>query len=83
MTQFSKKRFFPPLRLLKRARSYPGHHLLLIVIVDNGQSIRFFVFLHKIEKLGMVIRILNLEGHQYCMIGSKVTTILTTFYVHE
>ena len=31
----------------------------------------------------MVLRILNLEGHQNCMIGSKVTTILTSFFVHD
>ena len=35
-----------------------------VVIVDNGQSIRFFVFLHKLEWVGMVLRILNLEGHK-------------------
>ena len=28
----------------------------------------------------MVLRILNLEGYQYCLIGSKVTTILKTFF---
>ena len=31
----------------------------------------------------MVLRILNLGGHQNCMIGSKVTTILATFFVHD
>ena len=40
-----------------------------------------FVFFHKIEWVCMVLRILNLEGHQNCMIGSKVTTILATFFV--
>ena len=35
-----------------------------VVIVNNGQSIRFFVFLYKIEWVGIVLRILNLEGHQ-------------------
>ena len=43
------------------------------VIVDNGHSIRFSAFLHKIEWIGLVLIILNLEGHQNCMIGSKVT----------
>ena len=28
-----------------------------VVIVDNGQSIKFFVFLYKIEWIGMVLRI--------------------------
>ena len=51
-----------------------------IVIVDNGQSLRFFVFLHKIEWVSMVLRILNLEGHQNCMIGSKVIAILMPFF---
>ena len=55
----------------------------LSVIVDNGQSIRFFVFLQKIECVDMVLRILNLEGHQHGMIDSKVMTILTTFFVHD
>ena len=31
----------------------------------------------------MVLRILNLEGHQNYMIGSKVTKHLTTFVVHD
>ena len=44
-----------------------------VVIVDNRPKLRFFVFLHKIEWVNMVLRILNLEGHQNCMIGSKVT----------
>ena len=42
----------------------------------------FFVFFHKIEWVCMVLRILNLEGHQNYMIISKVTTIFTTFFVH-
>ena len=41
------------------------------VIVNNGQSIRFVVFLHKIEWIVMVLTILNLEGHQNYMIISK------------
>ena len=31
----------------------------------------------------MVLMIVNLEGHQNCMISSKVTTILTMFLVNE
>ena len=31
----------------------------------------------------MVLMIVNLEGHQNCMISSKVTTILTMFLVDE
>ena len=57
--------------------------VIKIVIVDNGQSIRFFVFLHQTEWAGMVLRILNLEEHQNCMIGSKVTTVLTTFFLPD
>ena len=38
----------------------------------------FVGFLHKTEWLGMVLRILNLEEYQNCMIGDKVTTILKT-----
>ena len=54
--------------------------VIKVVIVDKGQSIRFFVFLHKIEWLGVVLRILNLEGYQNCINGSKVRTIFTTFF---
>ena len=46
-----------------------------IEIIDNGQSIRFFVFLHNIEWLDMALRILNLEGYQNCMICLKVTIV--------
>ena len=53
-----------------------------VIIVNNGQSIRFFVFLYQIEWGGMVLRILNLEAHEKCIMGSKVTTILTKFFVH-
>ena len=31
----------------------------------------------------MVLSILNQEGHQNLMIGSKVKTILTTFFVND
>ena len=51
-----------------------------VVIVDYGQM---FFFFHKIEWVCMVLRILNLEGRQNVMIDSKVTTILTMFFVHN
>ena len=54
-----------------------------VVIVDNGQSIKVFVFLHNVEHVCMDLWILNLEGHKNCMIDSKVTTILTTFFVND
>ena len=54
-----------------------------IIIVDTGQSIRFSVFLRNIEWIGMVLGILNLDGNQNCMIGSKVRTVVTTFIVND
>ena len=36
-----------------------------IVIVNNGQRVEFFVFLPKRECVKMVLRILNLKGHQH------------------
>ena len=53
--------------------------VIKVVIVDNGQSIIFFVLLHKKERKNLVLIIQNLEEHQNYMIGSKVTTILTVF----
>ena len=50
-------------------------------IVDYGQMVRVFVFCHKIEKVGIVLRILNIEGHQNCMISTQVTNILMMFFV--
>ena len=51
---------------------------------QNGQSFfSFFSSSHKIEWVCMVVRIINLEGHQNSMIGSKVTTILTMFFFHD
>ena len=57
--------------------------VIIDVVVDKGQSIRVFVFLHKRKWVCVVLRIPNLEGHQNCMIGSKLTTIFTTFFVHD
>ena len=56
--------------------------VIKVVIVNYGQMIIFFFF-YKIEWVNVVPRILNLEGHQNCMIGSKVKTILTLFFVHD
>ena len=51
--------------------------------IDYGQIVRVFVFFHKIEWACMILRILNLEGKKNCMIGSKVITILGTFFGHD
>ena len=53
------------------------------VIVNYGQMVRVFFLLHTKEWLDMVLKILNIERHQNYMIGSKVTMILTTFFVHD
>ena len=52
------------------------------VSVNYGQPVRLlaFVFFHKTEWVIMIFMILNLEGHQNCMIASKVTTILMQFF---
>ena len=47
-----------------------------VLIINYGSC-----FSHKTEQVNMVLRIIKLEGHQNCMIGSKVTTILTMFFV--
>ena len=44
--------------------------------VNYGQTIAVFVFFHEIEWVYNVLRILNLQGQQNCLIGSKVTAIL-------
>ena len=48
-------------------------------IFNISQIIGIFVCLYQIEWVGMVIRILKLEGHHNFMIGSRVTSILTIF----
>ena len=53
--------------------------VIKVEIVDYGQTVRVFVFFHKLELLFMVLRILNLEGHQNSLIGSKVITIYQCF----
>ena len=40
----------------------------------------FLSFFNKAELVDMVLRILNLEGEQNCIIGSKVTKILPLFF---
>ena len=44
---------------------------------QNGSS---FCIFHETEWVYKVLGILNLEGQQNCMIGSKVTAILTQFF---
>ena len=68
-----------------------GHRVTMSVCVSvikfvidyKGQRIRVFFFVHKIEWDGKVLGILNLEEHKNCMIHSKVTMILTMFFVHD
>ena len=57
--------------------------LCLKLSVNYGQTVRVFVFFHKTEWINMVLRILNLEGLQNCMIGSKVSTILPLFFLFK
>ena len=57
--------------------------VFVVTIVNNGRSIRFFVFLHQIDWVDMVLKILNLEGLQNCMIYSKHKTFLTKFFVND
>ena len=45
-----------------------------------GQTVGVSVFFQKTEWFCMVLRILNQEEQLNCMIGSKVTTILPTFF---
>ena len=51
----------------------------LKVSVNYGQPVRVCVCFPKTKWVNMVCRILNLEGHWYCMIVSKVTTIYQCF----
>ena len=53
--------------------------MCLKVSVNYSQTVGVSVFFHKIQWVDMVLRILNLEGQQNCMIASKVTTILPPF----
>ena len=57
--------------------------VIKFVIVDAAQRVKVLVFLYEIESVCMVLRILNLGGHENCMICFKVTTTLTLFFVHH
>ena len=50
--------------------------LCLKLKVNYGQTIAVLVFFYEIEWVYKVLRILNIEGQQNCMIGSKVTKTL-------
>ena len=54
--------------------------MCLKLSVKYGQTIAIFVFFHETEWFYKVLRILNLEGQQNCIIGSKVTTILSPYF---
>ena len=54
--------------------------MCLKLSVNYGQTIGVFVFFHETEWVCNVLRILNLEGQQNCMIGLKVTVILPPFF---
>ena len=47
---------------------------------NYGQTVRVFVFFQKTDWVSRVLRLLNLEEQQNCMIGSKVTAILSPFF---
>ena len=54
--------------------------MCLKVSVNYGQLVRVFVFFHKTDWVHMVLRILNIEGQQKRMMGSKVKIILPMFF---
>ena len=54
--------------------------MCLKISFNYGQTVGVFVFFHETEGVNMVLGILNLEGQQNCMIGSKVKTILSPFF---
>ena len=54
--------------------------LCLKLSVNYGQTVAVFVFFHETEWAYKVLRILNLEGQQNCVIGSKVRAILPQFF---
>ena len=54
--------------------------MCLKLSVNYGQTVGVLVFFLKTKLVIMVLGILNLEGQQNCMIGSKVTTILPPFF---
>ena len=54
--------------------------MCLKLSANYGQTVRVFVFFHKTECVYKVLGILNLEEQLNCMIGSKVTAILSPFF---
>ena len=54
--------------------------LCLKLSVNYGKTVAVFAFFHETEWVFKVLSILNLEGQQNCMIGSKVTAILPQFF---
>ena len=54
-----------------------------VVIVNYGQTVRVFIFYHKIEWAALVLRILNLKGHQNNIIGSKSYNDYIDVFVHN
>ena len=53
--------------------------LCLKLSVNYGKTVAVFAFFHETEWFYKVLGILNLEGQQNCMIGSKVTELLPQF----
>ena len=72
-----------PLSLIDSLGQSPILFLKIFQMLIMAQMARVLVFFHKIAWLCRVLRILNLEGHQNCIIGSEVMTILTMFFVHD
>ena len=62
----------------KQLMSVMNHHMYvcacLKVSVNYGQQVRGFFIFFFIKVVYMILRILNLEGQQNCIISSKVTT---------
>ena len=54
--------------------------LCLKLSVNYGKSVTVFAFFHETEWGYKVLRILNLEGQQNCMINSKVIASLPQFF---
>ena len=48
---------------------------------NHGQMVQTFFFIYYTGWVNVVFGILNLEGLQNCMIGSKVPTMLPPFFI--
>ena len=59
-----------------------GQIVKFFILLSTSKQSTFFVFFHRIGLTCMVLRILNLEGHQNCMISSKLTSILLLLYLN-